>query len=117
MSQTTTIERRPPEQSPVVQEQVTEADVLRRAADLLEEFGWCQRRWGSKAQGEMCATGAIREALAEYGFSKDDLKPIVTVARLLGPPYSIISWHDTPGRTKAEVTAALRQAAERVEAR
>ena len=91
--------------------EVTAADVLERAADLLEEFGWCQDDYGSRREGTLCLFGAFQEARRDFGlpmsgWSEDYLRPFRAVG-ILAP----IWWNDRPGRTKAEVVAKLREAA------
>lgn len=96
-------------QSPVA-EPVTVADVLTRAADLLGEFGWTQQGVGSKAEGEMCMIGACVEAAKDLGRNGWSIAlDNVGVGRT---GESIGGWNDAPGRTKAEVVAKLREAAE-----
>lgn len=85
---------------------VTAADVLNRAADLLEEFGFCQHRLGSKAEGQMCAVGAMQEAAMDTGGFWLDAWALYF--RRHGDP---VSFNNAPGRTKAEVVAKLREAA------
>jgi hypothetical protein len=85
------------------------ADVLNGAADLIERDGWCQSRYLLET-GERCADGAI--AVAGNGHHGG----VRSVARLalrsaIGGE-SVVIWNDAPGRTKAEVVAALRAAAE-----
>lgn len=90
---------------------VTEADVLRRAADLLEEFGWCQGDYGSKEAGAFCAVGACRQASSDLNFRRDEyglMWPESALELDNVPP-----WNDDPARTKEEVIARLREAAER----
>lgn len=111
-------------------EPVTVADVLTRAADLLEEFGWCKFRpaeddcgkpthvMASTARG-FCLLGAICRAEIEYGSRKSyggdwDRFPLGDVAHRWRPIIGVADfWNDDPGRTKAEVVAKLREAAER----
>lgn len=93
--------------------QVTTRDVLHRAADLLEEFGWCQGQMYDG--GRFCFAGAVHQAWRDYG-----LPPKVDALGLdaddwvsvLGISWGhFVGWNDTPGRTKAEVVARLRDAA------
>lgn len=102
---------------------VTERDVLHRAADLLEEFGWCQHELAIDSEGQslgcdvsnpgavgFCAIGAILRADSDFGREKystnwDNVSP--TGSTMLA------SWNNAPGRTKKEVVTALRDAAER----
>lgn len=112
---------------------VTVADVLERAADLLEEFGWCRSRAAQDASGEcvvvtaatvdaFCLLGAYWRAgldldfdgFYEYGpnwaaFPLQVARDRLAKAGLDKDDY----WNDAPGRTKAEVVQALRSAAEK----
>jgi hypothetical protein len=99
---------------------VTKRDVLHRAADLLEEFGWCQKVYGSKAEGAMCAAGAVGAALVDLGLTKDR-DPTESGRDGLVWLWDHVEiwtngvgteWNDTPGRTKAEVIQALRESAD-----
>jgi len=108
---TTVVERERVEEV-VAPKKVTESDVLERAADLLEEFGWCQGKAGSKEEGEFCMFGALITA-------QDDVKGphrgVYKATRCLDDlgGGNFIDWNDAPGRTKAEVVAALRAAAQK----
>jgi hypothetical protein len=90
---------------------VTPADLLLRAADLLEEFGWRQMHVGSKRQGAFCALGAINTATSDHGLERgaewQEARQILE--RLVGG--SVAHWNDADGRTRAEVVAKLREAA------
>lgn len=87
--------------------------VLERAALLLEEFGWCQGRAGSREEGVMCLVGAIGTVGFPEGFRNGEMiRRFVAV----GIPATscgleLAAWNDVPGRTKAEVVAKLREAA------
>ncbi len=102
----------------------TAAD-LRAAADVLERDGWLQGDYGTR-HGPKCLAGAVNHVV-NGGGSVDDLggaceledraaDAVQSVAALLGQGYADITrWNDAPGRTAAEVIAALRAAADRVE--
>jgi hypothetical protein len=94
------------------------ADVLERAADLIEPEGaWTQHEWALGANGEedpigpavcWCAWGAIYEA------SGRDWTPVANQAVQAVQAHldaEIQQWNDAPGRTQAEVVASLREAA------
>ena len=101
------------ERAPEVTREVTAADVLERAADLLEEFGWCQGQFGSKGYGSFCAIGAIFEAsvdLSNRNFSALAAPLGYKDGSDLGA--SLSRWNDREGRTKEEVVALLRSGAE-----
>lgn len=88
------------------------ADILDRAADLIEPEGaWIQGFFSNRCGGH-CMAGAILEVA--------DLTDISTLrvaveAVLPAPPEEraerITWWNDEPGRTQAEVVAKLREAA------
>lgn len=98
--------------TPVVK---TTADVLRHAALLIEERGWCQNEVSTK-DGRLCAWGAIvyrdnwvsplwsqaTGRFADYLGAREDDDPVGIIAE----------WNDKRSRTAAEVIAALRAAAE-----
>lgn len=115
----TTVEKEilgsPAVQAPVSNPAVTTRDVLHRAADLLEEFGWCQGRNGSRAEGQMCIGGAVREACRDFGFEYGTGSAmhhaLKNAARAFFPSGAPV-WNDATGRTRAEVVARLREAAE-----
>lgn len=114
-------------EAPTPTRTVTEADVLERAADLLEEFGWCQGQFARSFIGagvdphsayavSFCAAGAIRRSAAEIS---EENNPLCVGHHFLdhlcrkNPNFlTIPSWNDEDGRTKAEVVAELRAAAE-----
>lgn len=92
-------------------QQMTPADVLRAAADLIEREGWSQ---GGNKPG-LCVTQATyavaeRDDTNDFGFAADDL-----FAQFIGTEL-IVQWNDDPSRTQAEVITTLRAAAEQAEA-
>jgi len=99
-------------QSPV--KEVTTRDVLHRAADLLSEFGWCQHNLGSREQGHFCALGAINQASADLGVpgATNSYGLAHSGAFMAFKGLGDIDWNNAPGRTREEVIAALRAAAE-----
>jgi hypothetical protein len=113
-------------ETPQVEREVTEADVLHRAADLIEEFGWCQAVSARDVRGEgtsivspeavsFCIGGAVLRAGLDLGLDLYRPKGWTDYRRgyadeLLGYHWD---WNDKRGRTKAEVVARLRSAAER----
>jgi hypothetical protein len=86
------------------------ADILERAADLIEPKGaWMQgglRRFHDDRPICWCAVGAI------YHVAKTPDEAL-TVRGALGAllDQSVPEWNDAPGRTQAEVVAKLREAA------
>lgn len=91
------------------------ADVLNGAADLIESG---RAKWKqAPVSGGVCAALAMGRSNAMNGPAPD---VVFVMARHLGwkdgerdPLGYIFRWNDAPGRTKAEVVAALRTAAER----
>lgn len=99
---------------------VTVGQVLTRAADLIEEYGWCQGVF-AMADGvecgvvdprvdSFCVLGAVRRAASDLGFefnhrfnSTDLLWDYADGA--------CPAWNDRPQTTKADVVLALRNAA------
>jgi hypothetical protein len=82
------------------------AETLLKAADIIEEHGWCQYST-RKADGSVCLYGAIRRTAPHLAANGD-------AGRLLHRHLGInnyVEWNDVPGRTQAEVLKALRGAA------
>lgn len=104
------------EQEVIAPAEVTVRDVLHRAADLLEtgEWEWCQ---GFARHGDaLCMLGAVSAACGVV-----PERPYITIeSELYEDACDVLAvhvpegadWNDKPGRTKAEVVARLRQAAE-----
>lgn len=120
MSETLTL--KPVETRPeveVTRHEVTTADVLERAADLLEEFGWCQQHYALTEEGEIslpdqgdavqfCAAGAAMRSMFDFGLENWTGGHGLVKAAFGG---EASRWNDEPGRTKEEVVARLREAA------
>jgi hypothetical protein len=100
---------------------VTRREILHRAADLIEEFGWCQGAYSQCEHGHPyceehplgshCAEGAIMQGLADLGSSALYAETVASLERRVG--CALPRWNDQPGRTKAEVISFLRETAER----
>jgi hypothetical protein len=103
----------PPPETVRTPKEVTEADVLHRAADLLEEFGHCKGALGSKERGEFCVMGALTEARRDLGVRDGLGMGYTPLADAIGRDVFLHIWNNHPDRTKAEVVAKLREAAER----
>lgn len=107
--------------------QITPDQVLTRAADILEPEGrWLQGSYGAWHDNGLppigtarytcfCLVGALSEATRQL--SDEILRQSMLHARAepyvqqaIGEP-NIVAWNDRPGRTQAEVVAALRAAA------
>lgn len=89
------------------------ADVLNKAADLIDERGWFQK---SPDATSLCALKAIQHA-SSAGPARFQARAAFVrhvgaqVGPMGSPSVAIIDWNDEPGRTQAEVTAALRETA------
>lgn len=100
------------------------ADILDRAADLIEPEGaWVRREYAVTRSGypisvlsdkacRFCGVGAIMRA-TETGNARLLLRKIAGLPALLGfgSLSSFYDWNDVKSRTQAEVVAALREAA------
>lgn len=99
------------------------SEILNKAADIVEQRGHSKGVY-SDSTGRVCAVGAINAAI--LGTTKIEHLPIwysgldTHAGRVLhslvcaDEYWSITDWNDAPERTKEEVVAALRQAAEAV---
>ena len=94
------------------------ADVLARAADLLKNSGaWLRLRWSNAGSDVFagscwCIEGALARASRVHPLSVCKGDPARALAEHLGiEPKRLSQWNDTPGRTHAEVVAALRATA------
>ena len=102
---------------------MTISDVLSRAADAIQERGHCKGNFVDAA-GNLCVAGALYLAagLPVVGIAKprdgwdaaksyaDADEAAAAFRRYVGS--SVYTWNDQPERTKEEVVAALRAAAE-----
>jgi hypothetical protein len=88
------------------------AEVLDKAAEVLERDGWCQSNFENKA-GERCAVGALRQASRELdGIISFRIEARTALAEYLEiSSLDVIEWNDTRGRTAAEVIDALKHTA------
>jgi hypothetical protein len=96
------------------------SDVLNQAADLIERTGWCQGAYGRDEYGleqgassvsciSFCALGALRRISGNQFDAR--VGACKRLRRLIGGG-SIDKWNDASGRTKKEVIATLRRAAQ-----
>lgn len=89
------------------------ADILNRAADLIEPEGaWCQGS-GTKVTGGQVALCALIAISRASGSGPSMWTACGSFAEFCGGPIS--EWQDAPERTQAEVVAALRAAAQSVD--
>lgn len=79
--------------------------MLLRAADYIEEHGWCQHKLKDD-EGRVCLLGAI------WKVDGEGLNFMPRVDRAAGVDAGgLISWNNALGRTKQEVVDVLRRAA------
>ena len=98
------------------------AATLARAADLIDELGWHQGDYRG-ARGEVCGLAAVQLAAEVLPGSSVPPTPdtaYCAAAKLLSARLGrtvpdaveaiakIVAWNDEPGRTREQVTAALR---------
>ena len=97
---------------------------LRAAADVLERDGWTQNTNLNEETGCRCAMGALAYVASNGETSHDgvlrDTPRDIRLRAATGPLVDLINngitmWNDTPGRTAAEVVAALRAAADKAD--
>lgn len=119
---------------------MTKADVLREAADLLEEHGWCQRAYARTPSGDAitdpvvdgrwdepvagyCLMGAVVAVSGDMDLLDnvyDDY--FAEVAQEIdcdcwsGYHDRVTDWNDEKGRTRDDVTGLLRRVAGKLEA-
>lgn len=112
--------------------EVTKSDLFHRAADLLEEFGWCQWApardeddWSCRPTDpgavRFCLTGAVERAIYDLcgGWEFRDQGPPPQFPNLKArrpgtgdpSPFDPV-WNNADGRTRTEVVARLRELAE-----
>lgn len=109
------------------------ADALDLAADLITDYGWFQKQRSALDRDCLCANVALIKAgvmltTESPDGARDSERILLTseaqvmLAQRLGfslgrsVEQMIITWNDTPGRTKTEVIAVLREVAEKVRA-
>ncbi len=100
---------------------MTEADILDRAADLIEPPGaWTRKELARDARGRAvdvnaptavswCCSGAVAYQCGGFGNARA-MRAIDALERLTG--HRLSRWNDAPQRTQAKVVAALRKAAQ-----
>jgi hypothetical protein len=101
------------------------ADILEKAAEVLETRGWCQYTYEAPS-GEVCAIGAVRTAVwgapllmcvsreivqEDYSKANGALKALADHVNFQYWPEIGAFWNDAPGRTKEEVIDAFKHAA------
>lgn len=85
-----------------------DAEVLLRAAEIIECDGWLQGDWG-RPGGPRCIAGALSQARREFGAQNNYYRIWERIGFPTGDPG--IDWNNAPNRTAAEVIALLRTAA------
>ena len=112
---------------------MNERDVLARAADLLENTGWCQDAMAMDREGvdvdswdpeavEFCAIGAVQKVCGVTGNSSQERYELLVIPALnrlmefapkdsMGKTYPVSIWNDHRDRTMEEVVDTMRRAA------
>lgn len=115
-----------PSELPASVEEDEVCRVLRRAAHVIRERGWCQNIQCDD-NGRVCISGAFYTAVTGDPYSIDHTPAVTEAARCLyrhlgfrlddeGRPINSrdhIHWNNKKGRTQADVIAALEGAADR----
>lgn len=86
-----------------------DAEVLERAARIIEERGWCQWHYGKEDGGPVCATKAVWIAIKEFCHWDFDFNAKLGFSGIEGDFLTV--WQDRDGRTAVEVIGRLRTAA------
>lgn len=85
---------------------------LDRAADLIDQHGWCRGQYEDH-RGHLCALGAIRRAIwgEDHNFGVCDVTPPHQAMIDYLCQRNLPNWNDKLGQRKTNVTAALRTVA------
>lgn len=97
---------------------ITPADVLDKAADILDERGWCRHTYTNHVTGHHCAVGAIRAAADALetemrdGWYVDAFRASVALTDDVGS--TVQYWNDHVVKDKRQVTRAMRRVAKKL---
>lgn len=94
------------------------AQILRKAAALIDKVGWHQGSYENYGTGQLCALGAINTTAAgrpskDYSVELNHELAMKAMKRVIGR--RIPDWNDEVGRSREEVTAAMRRTARLLE--
>src|SRR5258706_8227498 len=85
--------------------------VIWDVANYIEEHGWIQCSYNRKSEG-VCILGAYHALTGNEDHSSiSKIANFLDTEHLKGDCFVITDYNDTPGRTKEEVIAMLKQAA------
>lgn len=87
--------------------------VFLRAAEILDERGWCQRAFNR--DDKLCAYGALGAAIEGNVLKNTNtnwFNNLINRLKRKNKIEDLITWNDTKGRTKEQVQAAFRKAAD-----
>src|SRR6476646_371628 len=83
--------------------------LLQNAVKANERYGWIQHKCGDIGQG-FCAWGALLHEAIKYRYAKDSVDNIADKFKPhIFPIDNLVSYNDTPGRTKEEVLAVFQK--------
>ena len=97
-------------------------EVISKALDVINERGWTQYSFHAE-DGAMCISAALVEAsydfninmftnMEKYDKARIVLEELINVNAKPGHEKGMISWNDTPGRTRDDVVRLLKEAQE-----
>ena len=100
------------------------AQVLREAADYIEKYGWCQRRY-EDARGCCCTLGALAKVVSGnsnplvLSVFNGDFATYTEAKIALSPGVGwmpIDVWNDSPDQTAENVISTMRSVADELDA-
>ena len=118
---------------PEIADHKKHADILRRAADIISERGWCQGKfargyggkeidWMSPHACSFCAVGAIYRAICDYSFMDSanggvyaDKVSQTLYRHLGGAGITVAEWNDDKGQTAENVVSKMRECADNID--
>lgn len=97
-------------EAPVIDKTST---ILHRAADLIEQRGWCQNSL-QDFKGRMCSIGAIQMAESNAKMTTQAAVKLSNYIQKMNIDRwgLVANWNDAKGRSKEEVVATIRAAAD-----
>ena len=90
--------------------------VYRKAADVLQERGWC-RHYLKNDAGNMCIWGAVSFVVDGDPFkATNETRNMLTPLEQFTDGQGVIDWNNTMGRTQRQAISLLRKASKAIAA-